>query len=167
MLLSSYTYDHYHEIDTLIGSSNLTSCGYFCTLRFRPKDKHGRLLTDDLLLQNTSYFFHHLNSRLFGKAYTNKRRTKPRLKISHMTVCHRHKSNITQSHIHSIIFRPAKTSHQIFIDRIHNSWSKTLFGFVGDNTQGVDIQKIYSRGIISYLFNEQSHYDSLCVGLSL
>lgn len=167
MQLSKFTYDKYSQIDELLGGDNLVSRGYFTTLRFMMSDKHNRYLSTENIEQNTNYFFHHLNSRLFGRAYSKRRRTKPRSKLQHITVCHKHKTNIFQSHIHSIILRPLNTTHNQFVDRIHTSWGKTLFGYVGDDNHGVDVQKIYSRGVIPYLFNEQGYYDSLAIGLSL
>lgn len=167
MYLSQYTENNYRQLDELLGDPSLVGNSIFITLRFRRRNKYGQYLTWENIEQNTNHFFHRLNTKVFGKSFTARRRRKPRNKLKHFTVCHNHKTNIFKSHIHSIIFNPLFLNNITLGDLSKTVWGKTLWGYTGDNDTAFNAQQIYDRKIIRYLFTEQNHYDSIPIALSL
>ena len=167
MNLYQFTEDNYRQLDDLLGDPSLVGSSIFITLRFRRTNKYGQYLKWENIEQNTNYFFHRLNTKVFGKSFTARRRRKPRNKLKHFSVCHNHKTNIFQSHIHSIIFQPLFI-HQYDLGELAKTiWSKTLWGYLGKDDTAFNVQPVYDRKIIRYLFTDQSHYDSIPVALSL
>jgi hypothetical protein len=167
MYVNTYTDDYFSSLDSLLGDASLVGNSIFCSLRFRHKSKYGDYLNEEAIQQNTEYFFHRLNTKIFRKSYTAKRRSKPRLRLKHFTVCHRHKTNVFKSHIHSLIYEPQFTEHFSLENLVRDTWAKTLWGYTGENNSAIDIQRTYNRKIINYLFTEQAQYDSLTVSISI
>lgn len=150
---------HYQQLQkTLLSNSDLAS-GYFVTLRHKSqsvKNNQITYLTDSLIVENWKYFLSFLNTSLFGQRYKRKKK-----KVSHLSVEHKHNTNIFLSHIHTILFKPLEILADDFTSAVKKCWNKTLFGTVGNNENMVNVQALYSNNVITYQFKDQKYSESL------
>lgn len=150
---------HYQQLQNSLVSKQDLASGYFVTLRHKKialQNKEVTFLNDSLILENWKYFLSFLNSSLLGQSYKRKKK-----KIRHLSVEHKHHTNIFLSHIHSIFFKPMEVLADDFIKAVKRCWNKTQFGTVGHHEQMVNIQELYSNNIITYQFKDQKYSESL------
>ena len=155
-----------NQLDHLLGDTKLTTLGYFGTLRFNTKSKpiyHDydfiqERLTDSAIEQNWEAFFKIINKKLLKNIYRGKRGRRKK-ELPTLAVVEDHSKYIKLSHIHFIMLKPENIPEETFIKTIKHTWSKTYFGNIGtDNNPMFDIQKIFNRGVIPYVFKEKFSY---------
>ncbi len=160
---------HLNQLEKLGDDKSLRENAWFVTLRHRKwrnvvhqSDQFGfglkykEHITDTLIPANWNYFRNILNSCLYGN--NAKKHGKY---FQHITVQHMPIDNRFLSHIHSIIWKPAHITVDVFRKLILHSWSKTHWGAVGKKKQMFNIQKVYSSGVIRYGFRDEPYFDSL------
>lgn len=164
--LPRFTSVHGKHLDHLLGNSNLTTLGYFGTLRFSPRSKTLILdndisqtkLSDSAIEENWNSFFKILNKKLLKKLYRGKRGRR-RKELPTLAVVEDHNRFINLSHIHFIMLKPKDITEYNFINTIKKTWANTYYGKVGTPENPMfDIQKIFNRGVIPYLFKEKYLY---------
>lgn len=158
------------QLNTVLGNTTLLNTGYFITMRFRPTSKRNKelYLNSTLVDDNIRWFLHFASGYCIGKRYKNPKKSERKKKLKHFMVIHENNSDVLKTHCHGIVFKPEKLNDDEFRDKIISSWLKTDFGTIGNGDKMFDFQKIYSRGVINYIFTEdQKYYDSYGASISI
>lgn len=169
------------RLDYLLGDDKLVDRGYFGTLRFRYSSKKNLInnandyLTSTNIDTNWKHFVNILNSKLLKSQYKNKR-GRARKEVPTVAILEEHSSCIKSNHIHFLMLKPEAISEYDFIDCIQRSWNKTYFGNLGTEIVQknvtpttnkkftmFDIQKIFNRGVIPYVFKHKHLYNPYCI----